>query len=69
MSEPLILTSRHNAVLTVTINRPEARNAVDGPTAEALRCAFMDFEADEDLAVAVLTGPGLIFVPGPILKL
>ena len=68
MSEPLILTSRHNAVLTVTINRPEARNAVDGPTAEALRCAFMDFEADEDLAVAVLTGAGTNFCAGADLK-
>ena len=68
MSEPLILTSRHNAVLTVTINRPEARNAVDGPTAEALRNAFMDFEADEDLAVAVLTGAGTNFCAGADLK-
>ena len=43
----------------VTIDRPEVRNAVEGPTASALADAFRTFDADESLAAAVLTGaPG-----------
>jgi enoyl-CoA hydratase len=48
----------------VTINRPEVRNAVDGPTAVALAEAFADFEADTDAAVAVLWGAGGVFCAG-----
>jgi enoyl-CoA hydratase len=48
----------------VTINRPEVRNAVDGPTAAALAEAFADFEADADAAVAVLWGAGGVFCAG-----
>ena len=40
----------------VTIDRPEVRNAVDGPTAAALADAFRRFDADAELAAAVLTG-------------
>ena len=43
-------------VAVVTIDRPDARNAVDRPTADALVDAFTRFEADDELAVAVLTG-------------
>lgn len=56
------------AVAVVTIDRPEARNAVDGPTAAALSEAFRRFEADDDLAVAVLTGAGGTFCSGADLK-
>ena len=44
-------------VWTVLLDRPGARNAVDGPTAQALADAFRDFEAS-DAAVAVLAGAG-----------
>lgn len=40
----------------VTINRPEVRNAIDRPTAEALAEAFRGFDRDDRLAVAILTG-------------
>ncbi len=40
----------------VTIDRPEARNAVDGPTAAGLAEAFRRFDADDSLVAAVLTG-------------
>ena len=43
-------------VLTVGINRPAARNAIDGPTARALAEEFRAFNADPDLNVAVLYG-------------
>ena len=56
------------AVTTITIDRPEARNAVDGPTAQALADAFRGFEADESASVAVLTGAGDHFCAGADLK-
>jgi enoyl-CoA hydratase len=55
-------------VLTVTLDRPEHRNAVDGPTARALREAFESFEADAALHVAVLHGAGGTFCAGADLK-
>lgn len=51
-------------ILTVTIDRPEVRNAVDRPTATALENAFRDFDADDELDVAVLTGSGGTFCAG-----
>ncbi|WP_237233897.1 crotonase/enoyl-CoA hydratase family protein [Sphingopyxis granuli] len=56
------------AVRTVTIDRPACRNAVDPATADALRAAFADFEADDGSAVAVLTGAGGHFCAGFDLK-
>ena len=52
----------------VTLDRPERRNAVDRPTAAALVECFQAFEADADLAVAVLTGAGGTFCAGADLK-
>ena len=59
---------RAGPITTVTIDRPGARNAVDGPTAAALAQAFRDFDADETQAVAVLTGAGGTFCAGADLK-
>jgi enoyl-CoA hydratase len=55
-------------VALVTIDRPEVRNAVDGPTAAALADAFRRFETDESLLAAVLTGAGGTFCAGADLK-
>ena len=55
-------------VTTFILDRPEARNAVDPPTAAALREAFSAFEADEAAQVAVLTGAGGHFCAGFDLK-
>ena len=55
-------------VTIVTIDRPEARNAVDRPTAELLYDAFVAFDADPDAAVAVLTGAHGTFCAGADLK-
>jgi enoyl-CoA hydratase len=55
-------------VLVVTIDRPEVANAVDRPTAEALADAFRRFDADDDAAVAVLTGANETFCAGADLK-
>ncbi len=55
-------------VAVITIDRPQVKNAVDGPTARALADAFQRFDQDADLAVAVLTGAGRTFCAGADLK-
>ncbi len=60
--------ARDGAVVTVTIDRSDRRNAVDGPTAEALFEAFERFEADPEANVAILTGAGGTFCAGADLK-
>ena len=55
-------------VTTVILSRPEARNAVDRPHADALRDAFKAFDADEGARVAVLWGEGGNFCAGADLK-
>src|SRR5258708_30095290 len=52
----------------VTLNRPDVRNAIDRPTAEALAEAFRRFESEDALAVAILTGAGNCFCAGADLK-
>jgi enoyl-CoA hydratase len=59
---------RDGPVWLVTIDRPQARNAVDGETARALLVAFEAFEADADARVAVLAGAGAHFCAGADLK-
>ncbi len=61
-------TQQVGPVLTITLDRPERRNAVDRPTALALREAFEAFEADERARVAVLTGAGGHFCAGADLQ-
>ena len=56
------------AIAIVTINRPEARNAVDGPTAKALAETFRRFDTDDSLEAAVLTGSAGTFCAGADLK-
>jgi enoyl-CoA hydratase len=63
-----VLTEAQDDVLVVTINRPEVRNAVDGPTAQALVEAFRGFDTDERFRVAVFTGAGGTFCAGADLK-
>ncbi|MFY7856521.1 MAG: crotonase/enoyl-CoA hydratase family protein [Rubrivivax sp.] len=63
-----VRTERHGPVWLVRWHRPEARNAIDGPTASALRQAFEAFEADDTLSVAVLHGDGGTFCSGADLK-
>lgn len=68
MTAPTILAEREGPVCTITLNRPERRNAVDRDTAEQLRAAFAAFDADADLRVAVLCGAGSTFCAGYDLK-
>lgn len=63
-----LLTDRSDGILTVTINRPHRRNAVDRQTADALYKAFKEFDADPDLSVAILTGAEGAFCAGADLQ-
>ncbi|MFW5740905.1 MAG: crotonase/enoyl-CoA hydratase family protein, partial [Myxococcota bacterium] len=68
-SEATVRFETDGPVAIVTIDRwQDARNAVDGPTAAALAESFRTFDADESLAVAVLTGAGQTFCAGADLK-
>ncbi len=70
MSTPqAVRYEREGAAAVLTIDRQERRNAVDGPTAEALHAGYERFEAEEDARVLVLTGAGGVsFCAGADLK-
>nr|WP_240500224.1 enoyl-CoA hydratase-related protein [Halioglobus japonicus] len=61
-----VSVEQHGHVAVISLARPEVRNAVDGPTAQALADAFRTFDADPELRVAVFRGPTARFVRGPI---
>lgn len=67
-SSAAVSSTRSGPVTTITLHRPDVRNAVDGPTARALAAAFRAFDADEEAAVAVLHGAGGTFCSGADLK-
>lgn len=55
-------------IAIITLNRPEARNAVNGDVAQGLEDALDRYEADSDLWVAILTANGKAFCAGADLK-
>ena len=63
-----VRVERQGPVTTVIINRPAARNAVNGPTAAQLVAAFEEFDADDSASVAVLWGDNGTFCAGADLK-
>jgi len=63
-----VVVTHDGAVCIVAIDRPDVRNAVDGPTAAVLADAFRAFDADPALSVAVLTGAHGTFCAGADLK-
>ncbi|MFL0290343.1 crotonase/enoyl-CoA hydratase family protein [Mycobacterium sp. SMC-18] len=67
MTEP-VRVEKNGPVTTVIIDRPAARNAVNGPTAAALYQAFDEFDRDDSAAVAVLWGDHGTFCAGADLK-
>ena len=68
MSTPKIVVEAQGPVTTITINRPQAKNALDNEAAHALADALRAFEADPQAKVAVLTGAGGAFCAGADLK-
>ena len=63
-----VQVAAEDGVMTITITRPQARNAIDAETAAALADAFRRFEEDANLAVGVLTGADGHFCAGFDLK-
>lgn len=63
-----VLTERRGSVLVVTLNRPEARNALDPATSEGISLAMQELDESPDLAVGILTGAGPAFCAGMDLK-
>jgi enoyl-CoA hydratase len=67
MSEA-VLTEEDGAVLVITINRPEARNAVNGAVAQGIAAAIDELDSRKDLSIGILTGAGGTFCAGMDLK-
>jgi enoyl-CoA hydratase len=59
-----VLTERRGNVLLITLNRPQVRNAVNAALAAGLAGALEELDADDSLAVGVLTGAGGFFCAG-----
>ena len=68
MSEPVILVEKSGAIATVTLNRPNAMNALSRDLRLAIAETFEALEADADIRVAILTGAGKAFCAGLDLK-
>ncbi|MFJ5678325.1 crotonase/enoyl-CoA hydratase family protein [Streptomyces sp. NPDC093097] len=65
---PTVRTEEIDGIFVITIDRPTARNAIDGATAQALAAAIDYLEARDDLRVGILTGAGGVFSAGMDLK-
>lgn len=63
-----VLTEAADGIGVITINRPQARNAVNGEVARGIAAAIDDFDARSDVRVLVLTGAGGSFCAGMDLK-
>ena len=63
-----VLTESRGRVLLITLNRPEARNAIDSALGQALVAAVRQLDGDDGLSVGVLTGAGKGFSAGMDLK-
>ncbi len=68
MSEPAVLTEQRDRVLVITLNRPDARNAINGALSSGLVEAIEQLDGDDGLTSAVLTGAGKGFCSGMDLK-
>ncbi|HZT65091.1 MAG TPA: crotonase/enoyl-CoA hydratase family protein [Acidimicrobiales bacterium] len=68
MSEPHLLTERVGHTLVLTMNRPEARNALSGEMLQLMGEAWDEVNTNPDIRVAILTGAGGAFCAGADLK-
>jgi enoyl-CoA hydratase len=66
--ESAVLTERRGRVMVITLNRPEAMNAINGALSEGLRSAVEDLDSDSGLTAGVVTGAGKGFCSGMDLK-
>src|SRR3954469_15072631 len=68
MNEQPLLTERRDRILLITMNRPDARNAVNLAMAEAMAAALDELDATDELSVGVIAGEGKGFSSGMDLK-
>lgn len=68
MNNEVVLYHSDNGVATVTLNRPEQRNAINPEVCDAIRTAFDKIEADPEVRAVILTGAGTLFCAGMDLK-
>jgi enoyl-CoA hydratase len=68
MTEDPVLVAARGGVLEITLNRPQARNAVDRAVAEGVAAALEALDADDGLRIGILTGAGGTFCSGMDLK-
>ncbi len=68
MTDDVVLVDVADGVMTITINRPEAKNAVNKAVAEGISAAIDELESNNDLRVAIITGSGGTFCSGMDLK-
>ncbi|MDT5209538.1 MAG: crotonobetainyl-CoA hydratase, partial [Mycobacterium sp.] len=68
VTAPAALTERRGNVLLITINRPEARNAVNSAVSTAVGDALEEAQDDADVRAVVITGAGESFCAGADLK-
>ena len=66
--EAAVLTEKRDGVLLITLNRPDARNAINGAVAEGVGHALDELDSDDALQIAILTGAGKGFSSGMDLK-
>ena len=66
--ESAVLTERRGRVIVITLNRPEAMNAINGALSEGLRSAVQELDSDSGLTAGVVTGAGKGFCSGMDLK-
>ncbi|WP_195846370.1 enoyl-CoA hydratase-related protein, partial [Bordetella pertussis] len=63
-----VLVDRADGILTITINRPQARNAINLAVARGIAAAVDELDASDDLRIGILTGAGGSFCAGMDLK-
>ena len=68
MSEQVVLVDINDGVMTITLNRPKARNAVNLALAKAVTAALDELDSNDDIRVAILTGAEGTFCSGMDLK-
>jgi enoyl-CoA hydratase/carnithine racemase len=65
---PVVLSSIDNGIRTITLNRPDSLNAINGSLVEAVCSAFADANQDPETRVIIFTGAGRAFCAGADLK-
>ena len=68
MAEDAVLTEVDGGIAVITINRPEARNAVNGEVARGIAAAVDELDGISEVRVLILTGAGGTFSAGMDLK-